>query len=384
MPLKSKKFLMSTLILFILINSTNTSFASSIEDEQPFVIMYDEGHGQFFDRILYNGALTLLENSVDVNYKILFNTDRFNSTLLQGIDLLVITNPNSSFNSDERYYIGQFLEKGNSLMMMSNPFDETNTSLNGRGDKFNDVLGNPELDTVDLQFWVDNQDIGDYKRTDIVKNEFNNLGNDSSILEIEINETDHEILNYQNSNVNTVITKSSTVRARQVVLSASYEAYSEKPSGDKQYQATQPLILGLGVSTTTNYKVIVCGSTIMFSDLKNPALDDEPSWLNSEDNAILWKNIFLWFAEYESTSDDIIDTLGYTLLFMSILTVFGSGFIVLGSVIYNRGSNIEFKMLKQEIKDDKSKKEDDPISTQVQKESKKSRRLKQLQKSTKK
>ena len=99
-----------------------------------FTILFDEAHGQYFNRSLMEGALNELNNLIpennetEIEIQLLFQQSDFNSTNLQGIDLLIITNPGLQeediFLPSEIEAILDFVELGGSLFLLSNPLTQ--------------------------------------------------------------------------------------------------------------------------------------------------------------------------------------------------------------------------------------------------------------------
>ncbi|MHA2095822.1 MAG: hypothetical protein ACW98F_14470, partial [Candidatus Hodarchaeales archaeon] len=143
---------------------------SVFTEEDPTIILFDEGHGQFFNRTLYNQAITDIE---DLGMKVVFNTQEFNASTLEGIDILIITDPQESITFRERNYIRDYLLEEKSMLLLANPLVETNATLDGHGDYLNYILNEQEFGIL-ARFWTQIDSVDLRKPTDVVKNDFSN------------------------------------------------------------------------------------------------------------------------------------------------------------------------------------------------------------------
>ena len=294
MSLRSKQIFLYIIICVIF--STHNVLAIGVGDparEDPVVVLFDEGHGQFFNRSLYSQAISdLIKNK---SMKIVFNRGELNNTSFEGVDIFVSTNPQLFYSVEEGFHINRFLTQGNSMFLMANPLNEDNETLTGRGDIFNAFLEGLEFVFFMGNFWADTIYIGDHKPADVVYNEFVNAGT-SEYLHLTLNSTGHEILSIS-KNITSIVTYSCSLEsAIEKVILGSPEAYAEKISGEIHLFSTEIILLGASSpEIETGAKVLLGGSSIMFSDLYDPVLNS--SWYESENNSLLWLNIFDWLAE---------------------------------------------------------------------------------------
>ncbi|MHA1973783.1 MAG: hypothetical protein ACTSW1_12360 [Candidatus Hodarchaeales archaeon] len=342
---KMKYFVLYTLFLALLGFSLVTNvYAQSSASKPQVVILFDESHGQFFNRTLYRSALADLNNS---NYYIVFNTQTINKTTFEGVDIFVSTNPGEGFSTFERFYITEFLKKGKSAFLLANPLIEDNESLNGRGDLLNDILNEPELETIS-RFWTNPNDLTAVKRADVVINEFENAGKDE-YLEVQLNSSDHEILNKNNNNVTSIITYSCSVEhSREDIITAPSQAYAKTVLDDIHDYASNIVLFGSPGKTDYNTRIVLSGSSIMFSDINDNVLNQ--TWYESANNSILWNNIFDWLTE--TVTEEEIPSIPE----MEVLTLIEGIVIVtlilitVGTILYRIGTGREISIVKTKEK----------------------------------
>ncbi|MHA2202584.1 MAG: hypothetical protein ACW991_02735 [Candidatus Hodarchaeales archaeon] len=389
MPLKSKYIVIYALlcIIFSLNNVFIVGAADPIIDD-PIVILFDEGHGQYYNRSLYTQAISDLK--VNKSMKIVYNTGKINSTSFEGIDIFVSTNPQIRITREESKYVNRFVSEGKSMLLLSNPLDEDNEALNGRGDIFNEFLGYLEFGYLMGKYWSYYKFIEDIRPADIVINEFSNAG-DPTYLHLNLNSSSHEILSID-KNITSIVTYTCSLEdASQPVLAASSEAYTRTISGEPGSTTLidgKLILMGTsGDDLETNARIVVGGSSIMFSDLNGPF--DNYSWYESENNSWLWWNTFDWLAAANPEAPtsppippDVLLQIFLILIAVSII------FLVVGSLIYSIGSGRKISLVKsgQEVESPTLKSTDEAKESSTaqpapsSKDSRRDRRLRQIKK----
>jgi hypothetical protein len=291
--------------------------AGAEENDAPLVILYDLGHGQFFNQTLYSKALDSLksEPSIDRDIEIRYSYGNFNASILSGVDVLVMTNPGetTSLNDqdvDERnsqlYAIAHWFLQGKGIFLLSNPYDQSNASLSGNPDSLLRVLRNDylQIDGIDLRANYLARDSTDVINGIPAMNEFLNIN--TSLSPILSNP----------HNVSTIITKSATVRAIEegtavgkelikgnitflaVAEDGKVEEVDREPCifatieyepTEDDYEIAKEDIAGPG-------RIAISGSSIMFSDLLADPGEDSRSWVDLGNNKHLWINTMSWLA----------------------------------------------------------------------------------------
>ncbi|MFW9905743.1 MAG: hypothetical protein ACFFFH_15525 [Candidatus Thorarchaeota archaeon] len=390
MPLKFKYVIVYILICVIFsFNQVIALEATNPVVENPIIVLFDEGHGQYFNRSLYRQALSDL--IINKSMKIVFNTGAFNSTSFEGVDILVSTNPAMRITREESQFVNRFISSGKAMFLLANPLDEDNESLNGRGDVFNEFLGYLENGYLMGKFWSYYKFVEDIRPTDVVINEFSSIG-DPKYLKLKLNSSTHEILSI-NKNITSIVTYSCSIYdVSAPVLVASSEAYSRTISGEAGGDTTTTegklYLMGTsGDSLESGARIVIGGSSIMFSDVFDPKL--QSTWYQSENNSYLWWNIFDWLAAVnpQTSTSPVIppDVLFQIFLILVVISVI---FLLGGSLSYSVGSGRKITLVKssqdvittvqestEEVKEPSTVQQ-----TPSSKESRRDRRLQQIRK----
>ena len=357
----------------------------TIEDQ--IVVLFDEGHGQFFDHSLYSQAISDL--TINRSMKVVFNRGDLNRTSFEGVDIYVSTNPQKSYSEAEGHYINRFLTEGKSMFLIANPLNEDEETLNGRGSIFNDVIIDLEFAFMMGNFWADTIYEDNYRPTDVIYNDFSNAGT-SKYLHLILNSTDHEILSID-KNITSIVTYSCSLEsAQEKVIIASPEAYATDVSGEIHIYSSDIIIFGSSSKELeTGARVMLGGSSIMFSDLYDPVLNS--SWYESENNSLLWLNIFDWLTE-ASPETPPPSTISEQVLFivLGLLTAIAILFLLGGNLSFLVGSGRKILIVKSgeekvaepkpQISVDKDRKPSSVKPSPPSKESRRDRRLRQIKK----
>jgi hypothetical protein len=379
------------LCLAISLNLTlGASFANQTI-ENPVIVFFDEAHGQYFNHSLYSKALSDLTRN---GMEIIINNDTIDRTTLDGVDIFVSTNPKNSFTFEERHYISEYLKQGKSMFLLANPLNEENDSLNGRGFIFNDFINvaapNIGLTESISNFWVDSEDSS--TTTDVVKNEFSNAGIPSYLL-LNINSSDHDILSID-QNVTSIITYTCSIRdAMESIILASPEAYTKTAHNPIHTYASDITLIGSIGPLDNGARILLSGSSLMFSDLNDSIVHS--SWYESENNSILWNNIFKWLADTEAADISPSFSPIQTLLILFVMIIIATIFLSAGGMFYSIGSGQKVEIIKtgepivpeSEGKPLKPEKVEKPTITSTKAPSratKRERRLQQIRKHSKK
>jgi hypothetical protein len=242
-------------------------------------------------------------------------------------------------------------------------------------------------------YWSYYRFIEDIRPADVVINEFSNAG-DPKYLHLKLNSSTHEILTID-KNITSIVTHSCSISdASAPVLTASSEAYSRtisgEPGGDTTATDGKFYLMGTsGDELETGARVVVGGSSIMFSDVHDPIL--ESTWYQTENNSYLWWNIFDWLAATnpETPSSPIISPEMLFQIFLLLVVISGI-FLLGGSLSYSIGSGQKISLVKsgQEAKipvQESTERVEEPSTAQSStapssKESRRDRRLRQIKK----
>lgn len=358
--------LLSLVIALLTLQILLIPTASIAEVQEPILILFDNNHSQYFNSTYFQLAFESIENLND-RYQIVINTGELNSTTLIGVDAIIFSNLDAGIQGEERISIGDWLEEGNKgIFMLSNPYNSENDSLSGSPTYFNDFLqSNSLIDGLsginpvsDLKFSENrliNQDI-------VEKEQF-------EIQTYFDNET--TILNFEDSKVNSIYYYGASITAKQKIAQAGFKIYAKDKNDYVSLTTENPTVVG-SVTTDQDNRLVICGSSIMFSDNINEDL--ETQWFNSLDNSKLWNNIVSWitFSETFATVDNELTYENY--LMLGTLIIFGVVLLPTGWVFYTKGTASEKIKVKEIVS---------PITETKPEKTKLSKTEKRLQQRTK-
>ena len=308
------KRLSSYIILFILLLQGFSAVpVYSQDDTKEYYVVYDQGHGQFFDEDLMSTALNSLASAFDnITINLIINYDKFNQTNLQGSDLVIITNPGLDedndqikIDADETEALDDYVKIGGSVFYLSNPFT-FNRSISGHADSLNDLLV-ADFDGKIKSSPIDNENVS------IILDDFNNDGNAS-----------HIYMDSSNINLDTLYTETNNLTQSEFLYYGAlietstiiFDAYGN--TTDFAYAVNQdyeiaaetyqhnPLWMEGKEFGDDQGRAMLVGSTIMFSDL---AYDNDTAWIDQVSNLELFQNFVAWLLKITplNAQDNIVD-----------------------------------------------------------------------------
>ncbi len=273
-----------------------------------YVIMFDEYHGQFFDRELMSTALSSLdelviynnetEERVDIEIKLIYNNETgFNSTNLQGVDLLIMSNLGSEEEDNllpsERLAILDFMELGGSLFALCNPLSY-NENVTG-----NPVAINALLNERDSALTTARIRTSAIANSTVLVDDFFHVYNNNTFLSLKNYESDHTIFEQEVEISNLTVYSASIELGNELGEEAIGRTLETTYSIDESYHIFRDPATGfltwLLAQTMGTSRFVISGSTIMFSDFE--IIKDE-KWIDQEQNLDLWKNTILWLLKY--------------------------------------------------------------------------------------
>ncbi len=232
------------------------------------VILFDQVHLQFYASERMQSAINSLNDTEE--YIVYFNNQRFTETSLLGVDILVIGTPERSFSSLERFAVSEFLKNDGNLFLLGDP--------RGKSSNLNDIIDSAEY--TDARF--SRNVIFDEERN------LNDISTQISVSREELRESS-PIAN----GIQEIVTHSIWVEdndpSKVIATGSNYSLAGLEGNSQPAW---------LVASTVGRSRIVLCGSTRMFSDVK-PAKSDI-TWYQSKDNARLWQNIFSWLAQKDT------------------------------------------------------------------------------------
>lgn len=293
---------LSYIILFILLLQGFSAVpVYSQDDTKEYYVVYDQGHGQFFDEDLMSTALNSLANAFDnIHINIIINYDQFNQTNLQGSDLVIITNPGLDedndqikIDADETEALEDYVSLGGSVFYLSNPFT-FNRTISGHANSLNDLLVK-NFDGKIKTSPIDNENVS------IILDDFNNDGNASHIY-MDSSNINLDILYTEPNNVNQsqFLYYGALVETTTVIFDAYGNSSEFAYAVNQKYEVAQetyqhsPLWMEGKDFGDDNGRTMLIGSTIMFSDI---AYDNETKWIDQASNLELFQNFVAWLLK---------------------------------------------------------------------------------------
>ena len=333
---------------------TPISHNASGDANLKYVVLYDESHGQYFNRTLMNRALdtlhSLLPENITPNIEIelLFHEEyMFNSTNLQGVDLLILTNPGikeeNQLTISEIEAILDYVELGGSLFLLCNPLTQ-NVNITGHVESINGLLAgrNNKLSSARVRTAANTS------FSDVIVDDFLSTYENDSYISLSYPDKSVEFI-MDEITINETLFNQETVIEDVLIYSSSISIGNEDLESEKIGLATTPVtsyavdeayqifrepaynfLTWLFAKEIVSSRVVLSGSTIMFSNLE---ITQGNIWIEQLDNLELWKNIILWLLNYTphpEVSPPAIWAFSYYALVVAAfsIVVFGYAFIL--------------------------------------------------------
>ena len=291
---KSLKFIIClSLILFVI---PSISFAEADEEIESYIILFDEAHFSNYNHTIMIDALSSLNDSelgIEIFFKII--KDPFNSTNLQGSDLLIIPNPGLNdgdadvFEDAESMALYFYEQNGGSILAMSDPLS-LNENLTGNSGALNDLLRDSEYEASKNSFY--NHATGE---TDLFLNDLNNDGSSEYLILTPKHIKEDHIIRFEPYEINQSIYTTTCSIVEQESIIGNFSQFSYKV--DSAYNPTtniQPDMGWFSVEERDAARVALIGSTVMFSSTFYQNDTSNDLWINKGDNMKLWKNTVYW------------------------------------------------------------------------------------------
>lgn len=290
-------------VLLILLLASSLIPTSAQEVEDKYVILFDQSHGQYFTVDMMQTAfdsLSALEDHFGTEIEVRPLNHKFNSTNLQGADLVIISNPEEGgfALTEEKRALADFVEAGGSTLYMGNPYSE-DKNITGNPQLLNDMMSSNFQTKASFQTAQDST-----TEPTVVVDDFNNVENITHIVVTPEN-LNEEVM-YRGpvpgfTNVSEVLYYGSPVVDQDVVSSLfktiihgnfSSTAYAV----DAQFDATllSQEFFWLVAKEYEHGRSMAVGSTIMFSDLP---YDNNTKWIDQRDNLEMFQNMIAWLLQ---------------------------------------------------------------------------------------
>ncbi|MDD1776555.1 MAG: hypothetical protein LUQ65_00165, partial [Candidatus Helarchaeota archaeon] len=290
----TRKFF-SILIIFTLLSVVSFQFlvppVKAQSDSTPYTILFDESHNQYYtySNQRFKTALDYLNQTVDFEVYLNKNaTNKFNNiTKLTGYDLIIIGNPGpgGDFSATEIEVLKNFTDLGGDLFLLCNYNDITNPTPNDT------ITGHA--------FYLNNLTKKLSLPAEFISYDLHTLGHhvptgERWIIEIQSSKfpSTHPITQKLSSVL--VFTSGLNITAPSDFVVTGYsDSYLENRTGNHINETPWLVATERGAS-----KIILCGSTAIFSDTNiTTKLGYDLTgvqWIDALDNLRLWANLIQW------------------------------------------------------------------------------------------
>lgn len=295
----------------------------------PIVILYDAGHNNQYDAFNLEDGMNLMLDAVNssTKYVVYVTTEDLTDTTLNDVDILIIAGPAASypFADEEIDGISEMLANGSSLFLSGDPTIDQNVTywaeltMQGIGDNYaiNDLLDS--INVTGVRFSVNDTGVGPLwgdTMFDYDHSVFNETYPYVQRLDSSTWKSSHPIFR----NINDLYVMTSTLKPVDLssAIATGYESsfaqfrsdpiswgnysfpnmtiadFEQAPFSYSAINGTFPP--WMSAFEYDNSRIVVMGSTLMFTDLQLPNPDTDLKWFSSGDNSRLFMNILNWLS----------------------------------------------------------------------------------------
>lgn len=323
---RASNILAITMVALILL-SCLPGKVSAQDALDPVVVVYDTSHGQKFDLEEELRSMRILFNTVNTStrYIVKVNSDPLTNETLSEADILIIADPDDGreFESNEINALTHMLANGSSMLLLGGPNINQNSTY--WADSTMQTMGeNAALNTLLNALNITGPRFSVNETDDIWSDtmfDYTQALNDSYPWMIRMDsstwDTTHPIFN----NINELLVMTATLKPIDLVSSiatgheTSFAQYRRGffsmgnysfPNMSLDEFAANPLSYSAINGTFPSWlsafqfnqsRIVIGGSTIMFSGYTIDLPETEERWFYQADNARLFMNILDWLSE---------------------------------------------------------------------------------------
>lgn len=343
--------------MMIILSSIQGPVSAQAEDIDQIVILYDASHSPQFSATDDSSGLGLMMDMVNAStrYIVRINEDPLNETILNDVDILVFAEPDrsSEFTHNETLAIDAMLTNGSSLFLLGDPsVDQYSSYWNDQifQDLGENIALNRLLDSLNItgvRFSINETDSNRFWSDTMFDYETSLNDTYPSVIQLDSTtwDTTHPIFN----DINSIITMTSTLKPTGMSSSiatgyeSSFAQYRRGPNTFANYSypnmtlddfEENPLsysaINGTFPTWLSAYeynasRIVMIGSTLMFTGRLLDIPESEDQWFYQEDNSRLFMNILDWLSEGFTENPSAISQI---LVISSIFLIAGVAFYV--------------------------------------------------------
>lgn len=354
--LKHAPRLIAAALAFLIIFSSFQATVRAQAEVSPIVVLYDASHSEQFSADSEDLGLKSILDMVNASTRYIVHVNEEESLtddLLNDVDVLIIASPDDSspFSSEELSGINEMLVNGSSLFILGDPAlseESTYWTENLLQDTGDNIALNKLLDGINMtgpRFSINATTSDDY--SDIMFDYDHSLNSSYPWvfhLDSSTWDTSHPI--FRNINNLYIMTASLKPVSLSSGIGKSYETSFAQYRMDSNSWANwsmpnitkyelNPLSYSavngsfpswLSAFEYGDSRVVISGSTIMFTGRTIDIPDSELTWFNLGDNSRLFMNIISWLSENFITAPSAIVPM---LIISSVFLVIGVAFYLL-------------------------------------------------------
>lgn len=331
MQLRNTTRVLAIVITMMILLSNTQGIVSAQSDLDPIVILYDASHDQQYAADDEVGGLKLILDLVNAStkYNLRVNEDdELTDTLLNDVDILIIAAPDESspFAENEANGIAEMLANGSSLFVLGDPTIGEHSNYwaqalmqdMGENDAVNNFLD--AINVTNVRFSLNETGFAEIYG-DTMFDEDHTMFNETYSWVLRLDTSTWDISHPIFRNINELYTMTATLKPLEVAsgIARGYESTFAQFKRDfnswanyshpnmtladfEQNPLSYSAVNGSFPSWMSAFeydasRIVISGSTIMFSgrDLDYPQTDLK--WFYMGDNARLFMNIMDWLSE---------------------------------------------------------------------------------------
>lgn len=318
-------------VLAFLMVSIYIVFAPIKAEEKSITIVWRVDTEQYYDFDRYSTLVSdLAENNINATY---YNASSLFANATSTIDpnyfgppeevIIVIPNPPNSFYEKELEFLKTFVESGGNLMIMGDiQYDDRHY---GKPDYLNELLDYIGVGQL-VRFWGTNEN------GDEIKDDLNNYGRPWQVVVTEEYFEPHIIA----AGIKKVVINSASLKVYNpdiIVATSPSTSYAEDTTGEKHTMGEIPWLVAFEHG---GGKIVVCGSSKMFSDAF--IYGTSTPYIRAENNEQLFFNIIWWFTGVRLAAPEPYKLIGVLDIFPII-----AGFI--SGITLRRKEEIDYRAI---------------------------------------
>jgi hypothetical protein len=326
---KAPRVLAVVVTVMVLLSSLQTGVTAQ-SDLDPIVVLYDASHNPQHDVLDEVDGLKLMIDMVNAStrYIVRINNDELTEEILNDVDILLIASPEElePFSSTESDGIAEMLANGSSLFLLGDPTVDQNSRYWAEAlmqDMGENIAINRLLDSINVtgvRFSVNETTIGDVY-SDTMFDYDNTVFNASYPHMIELDSTTWEANHPIFRNINELFTMTSTLKPTDLTsgIASGYDTtfaqFRAGPNSWANYSfpnmtltdfEQDPLSYSAINGTFPSWmsafeyeesKIVILGSTIMFTGRNLDYPETDLRWFYMGDNARLFMNVMNWLSQ---------------------------------------------------------------------------------------